>query len=1531
MTYRFKLSRRLAVTYRALGTFALVILAGCSQPDSTDFLAPPPNVITSLAIAPKSASGAPGDVIQFTPTGMSRSGPVDVSGKVNWSTGVGATVAEDGRFTALVPGTFVVWARHKENATLSDSAVVTVEERLTVAAVVIAPKTVSLLPGEAIGFRAQAFMSNGRSTTEGLSYRAPQGGLVTADGVFHAPPAASGPLMVIVQLGEMSDTALVSVTAAPPRLDQFFLNPGDVSIEPDSQRVFTVAALWTDGSTTPPAVSLSSTGGTITPTGVYTAGSTPGDFFVYARQNGGGRTDSAHVRIPAPTIARIALSPKAANLLPGARQTYQAAATMSNGSIRPVGVAYNATGGSMTTSGIYTAGATPGDYQVVATVPGVSAADTAVVHIGVTGAPPQTVTIAPKIVSIPAGVPVQFTATGTWPGGATASPNVSFASNGGTITQAGLFIGMTPGAYRVMATTPDGTRSDTATVTVTAGTLTGLVLSPETASIVTGGTTAFSVTGVWSDGSSAAPSVVYSAAGGSITPAGLFTAGAATGTFRVIAKTPDNRYADTSLVTVTAVPATLQKVILYPDTVSLNPGDTKQFAVGAQWSAGGSGTPPVTWVAHGGTITQQGLYTAGSNQGSWAVIVTASNGMADTSTVTILAATVSRVVLTPPTATVQTGGSVQFTATPTWSDGVSRPAPITFTATGGTITSTGQYTAGSVVGAFLVIATCGCGPADTSAVTVSNAPPPAGTGSMAVSVSGLPAGSNAQIAVSGPNGYVQAVTATITLSNLAVGSYTLNSGVVAAGTDVYIPAPASATVSVTSGATATSSFIYTKAPPAGPVAAHPRIILDAPALAALRQKAASGEGTWAYLKARCDIYLTMTPQFPDGDDWSGMGEGYQGSDYRKILLNLGLCYQGVKLSSPSLAAQYGAKGADVLSHMTDPAHLTDPLRDAGYGIRNYGVGMAAGYDWLYDALSPALRVQVYTELNRWINAYAGNDWIERLSPTGNYFAGFYATEAMSGVATEGENPAAPTQWNDWLNNLHRTITLSYLTTWLPGGGWTEGWSYGSHAVENYIFGVLAAYTGKGVDVMAQGFSWPMVQAPYLIHHSWPGGASLDDRGQLQTAPNPSATEPSLFMTLAYLQRRFNGPYAAVTQNFAGLVRQLNGGDWPSEEWQDALFWDPSAPSVDFRTLALSYASGGHGDAAMRSDWGNNAVWSSFVAGPYLGTAGHPSFDKGSLSILKGTYGLLVQPDGWLIRMNADAGPADPGVWGWDYDDKFGPGQPRQNFNVFFNGTSGQESNGPGLSNTRLTNFEDAGAYVHYRGAKLQDMYRPMNTMSSWTRDVVYLRPGRFVVYDRTQLTSDQDQRLHFHLGRGTVANGATRWDVTANSFVGSMTTLLPASPRTNLVNLFNQSKIYRVEIRPPAGASLVQRWLTVFDASGSTAAVAAASRLTSEDGTVQSGNLAGALLDSGTSAEVVLFGRTTVPTTESGTLRYVVPAKQTRHVIVDLAPSSGYTVSVSVAGGNHTVTVTAGGSLQTSATGVLHFQVTGGGSVSPGS
>jgi endo-1,4-beta-xylanase len=174
--------------------------------------------------------------------------------------------------------------------------------------------------------------------------------------------------------------------------------------------------------------------------------------------------------------------------------------------------------------------------------------------------------------------------------------------------------------------------------------------------------------------------------------------------------------------TATLLVLTLERLDLAPPTVTLSPTGTIRFAVSGTWTDGSSTDPDVTYASTGGTITADGLYTAGATPGTFAVIATEQGGsLADTSTVTVTVSppTLTQLVLTPASVTLAPGGTNQWVVSGTWSDGSSTVPAVTYSATGGTITAGGLYTAGTTPGTFQVIATQQGGPrADTSSVTV---------------------------------------------------------------------------------------------------------------------------------------------------------------------------------------------------------------------------------------------------------------------------------------------------------------------------------------------------------------------------------------------------------------------------------------------------------------------------------------------------------------------------------------------------------------------------------------------------------------------------------------------------------------------------------------------------------------------------------------------------------------------------------------------------------------------------------------------
>jgi parallel beta-helix repeat protein len=336
-------------------------------------------------------------------------------------------------------------------------------------------------------------------------------------------------------------------------------------------------------------------------------------------------------------------------------------------------------------------------------------------------------TVSPRNTTLNPGATNRFSATATLSDGSLVLPSLSWTATGGTVDSTGLYTaGSVPGTYMAIATTTNGV-ADTATVTVTASApvVAQITLSPATTTLVEGGSKQFSAIGKASDGSTVGVSPAFTATGGTVTPAGVYTAGMNPGSFRVIATDPVTSVADTAAVTVTVPAATLQSIILTPSTVSLSPGGTQQFAASGKMSDGSTATVPVTFAATGGAISSSGMFTAGTTTGTYRVTATdPQSGLADSAQVTIAAAapTLQSVVLTPATVSLTPGGKQQFVASGKMSDGSTSPITASFTATGGTVTGTGYYTAGATLGNFRVIASDqASGKADTAAVTIASA------------------------------------------------------------------------------------------------------------------------------------------------------------------------------------------------------------------------------------------------------------------------------------------------------------------------------------------------------------------------------------------------------------------------------------------------------------------------------------------------------------------------------------------------------------------------------------------------------------------------------------------------------------------------------------------------------------------------------------------------------------------------------------------------------------------------------------------
>jgi hypothetical protein len=331
--------------------------------------------------------------------------------------------------------------------------------------------------------------------------------------------------------------------------------------------------------------------------------------------------------------------------------------------------------------------------------------------------------------------------------------------------------------------------------------LTTITVSPASASVQTGGTKQFSATGYDQFGQPVSPQPTFTwsvSGGGSISASGLFTAGStAGGPFTVTAAS--GSVSGTASVTVTASPV-LTTITVTPASASVQTGGTKQFSATGydQFSQPVSPQPTFIWsVSGGGSISASGLFTAGSTAGGPFTVTAASGSVSGTASVAVTALPVlTTITVSPASASVQTGGTKQFSATgyDQFSQPVSPQPTFTWSVSGGgSISASGLFTAGSTAGGpFTVTATSGS-VSGTANVTVTSVPPDFS----------LSAGPSSQ---SVKRGNTATYTVTITPANGFNGSVTLSlTGQPSGSTVTFTPNPATSTSTLTVKTLSTTS------------------------------------------------------------------------------------------------------------------------------------------------------------------------------------------------------------------------------------------------------------------------------------------------------------------------------------------------------------------------------------------------------------------------------------------------------------------------------------------------------------------------------------------------------------------------------------------------------------------------------------------------------------------------------------------------------------------------------------------------------
>jgi hypothetical protein len=438
--------------------------------------------------------------------------------------------------------------------------------------------------------------------------------------------------------GLLATACDVHGVSGPGSLNSIVVSPNPQSLVVNATQQFTARGADFDGVDVPisPVWTVASGGGSITPSGMFTAGTVPGTYTSTITATSGGKSATATVTVTVGPLATITVTPTPMTLAIGGTQQYTAVGKDASGNVVQFTPTWSvvAGGGSISGSGLFVAGTAAGTFANTVQASSLSLRGTATVIV-LPGAL-ASVAVTPNPVTLSVTSTQQFTAVGKDANGnvIAISPTWSVETGGGAISTSGLFTaGGTPGTYINTVKAVSGAFSGTATVTVTSGPLAFITIVPNPATLLAGSTQQFGAIATDASGNVVAinPIWVVVNGGGSINVAsGLFTAGASAGTFTNTVRATSGLVSGFATVVVTVPPPipVVATVTVTPNPAVMLTNGVQQFAAIAR-DAGGNILPiSPTWsvVAGGGSINSNGLFTAGAATGTFTNTVRATGG-----------------------------------------------------------------------------------------------------------------------------------------------------------------------------------------------------------------------------------------------------------------------------------------------------------------------------------------------------------------------------------------------------------------------------------------------------------------------------------------------------------------------------------------------------------------------------------------------------------------------------------------------------------------------------------------------------------------------------------------------------------------------------------------------------------------------------------------------------------------------------------------------------------------------------------------
>ncbi|HET9708229.1 MAG TPA: Ig-like domain-containing protein [Gemmatimonadales bacterium] len=278
---------------------------------------------------------------------------------------------------------------------------------------------------------------------------------------------APGLCFALAALGACETTRSVSVPVNPT-IASVVVTPDSVTLTPNQTSQFYAYGRTDAGDSVPITVTWAATGGTITSSGLFTAGSGTGDYTVSAQA--ASHHGNGHVKVKAGSVASVTVTPSSDTGNVGDAAQFTATLQDSNGNlITGSSVTWTSTNTAVVTVSAtgYTTAVGPGAASIVATSQGKSGRAQITVNGSSGPGPVASVTVSPASTSILVGATQAFSAVLKDANGTVVTGPVTWSSSAPTIagiSLSGVVTGLLAGTSTITATS--GGVSGTASVTV---------------------------------------------------------------------------------------------------------------------------------------------------------------------------------------------------------------------------------------------------------------------------------------------------------------------------------------------------------------------------------------------------------------------------------------------------------------------------------------------------------------------------------------------------------------------------------------------------------------------------------------------------------------------------------------------------------------------------------------------------------------------------------------------------------------------------------------------------------------------------------------------------------------------------------------------------------------------------------------------------------------------------------------------------------------------------------------------------------